>query len=372
MADEWVGVVKAVAPKYLKGAVDQTIRRRLVLAMLEKRGQIITNYMGSHETIFDVDYKEPPVESNADGATVSYERRDYLKRASMDWRGYKATDLMTLKERLESKGPTVMVDRYKRIFPKLMKAVRRKIGLEFYIDGNSAGNENRFAGTATFCGQGTCAVGDILCQPSDTYFGISTAVNQSGRWSADLTAGSGQPNATIATDWPEGEGSSDYDYWAPKLVNWSSNAWGTSSVAWEDNCERVLRRTAQWLRIAAGMDGQTLIAMLAGELHTGFKNKMSPKIGIWAPHKEADDLGFPDVLNFEGIGIHTELGIPASKGFVLNMDDVELCILNANLVDSVGPDYDPDSFAHKFAVYTFGNWKFNPRQAAELDDYAAA
>jgi hypothetical protein len=370
MSDEWTGVVKAVAPKYLKGAEDLTIRRRLVLAMLEKRGSIVTNYMGSHETNFDVDWKEPPVESTADGATVTYERRDYLKQATIDWRGYVATDLVTKKEQAMSKGDTVLVDRYNRIIPKLTKSVRNKIGLEFYIDGGAAGNENRFCGTKTFTAEGTVAAGDIIAQPDDSYFGLDTDVNQGGRWSSDLSAGSGQPNATIANDWPEGEGSSEFDFWSPKLVNWSSTAWGTSSAAWEDNCERVMRRTLQWMTLTAGADGYTMLFCLAGALHTGFKDKMSARMRVLTPHREAEDLGFPDVLNFEGAGIHTEFGIPANYGYCMNMDEIQLCILENSLINSEGPDYDPNSLSYKFAVYTFGNFKFLPKHVAELKDRA--
>ncbi len=369
MADEWVGVVTAVAPRYLRGAEDLCIRKRLTLSMIEARGNILTNYLGSHETKFDVDYKEPPVESTADGAAVTYERRDYLKQGSIDWRGYRATDLMTLKEQEMSQGDTVMVNRYERIFPKLSQAMRNQIGLEYYKDGNASGNENRFSGVETFMGQGTAVVADLIGQPDDTYFGLDTDVNQSGRWSSDLGT---YPNAAIATDWPEGEGSTDYDFWAPKLINWSSTNWGTSTNGWEDNCERVLRRTAQWMSLTTGTDGSSLMCMLSGAMHTGFKNKMSPKLGIWVPHKEAADLGFPDTLNFEGMGLRMEFGIPANTGYALNMDQVELCILSPNLFNSKGPDYDPNSFAYKFAMYTFGNFKFIPKHVAKLFNYAAA
>lgn len=359
----------------MKGAIDLTIRKRLILAMLERRGLIVTNYNGSHESRFDVDYKEPPVESYGDGGVVSYERRDYLQQAEMDWRGYVATDLMTIKERAMTSGqPTTMVNRYKRIFPKLTKGVRNKIGLEFYIDGYAAGNENRFCGVESFCGADTdydttgADVADIVADPKDTYLGLSTAVNQSGRWTSDLST---YPNANIAYDWPEGEGSPDFDYWSPKLVNWSSTTFH-SDTTWDDTCVPVLRRTLQWLRLTSGADGYTLMAVIAGHMMTDFKAAFDSKLRVIAPHKEAEDLGFPDVLNFEGLGIHTEFGIPANTGYVVNVDEMELDILTPKLINTKGPDYDPDSLAYKFAVYTFGNWRFIPKHCAKLYNYAAS
>ena len=370
MADEWIGVVKQAGPRYLKGAIDLTIRKRLILAMLEARGQIITNFLGSHETVQDLDYTEAPVEDFADGAQVTYARRDYLKQMAQDWRGYKATDLITLKEQemIKGGGPNVMVNRYKRIFPKLVKSLRNQIGLEFYIDGYAAGNENRFCGTKSFTTKGACAATDIIAQPNDTYLGVATNVNQSGTWSADLST---KPNATIATDWPEGQGSTDYDFNAPKLANWSSSNWGTSKQTWVDNCIVVMRRMIQWLSLTAGVDGISLMTMLAGHMMTDFKTALDAKTRILLPHKEAEDLGFPDTLNFEGMGVKSEFGIATNTGYALNVDEVELQILCNKLINQKGPDYDPKSAGYTFLVYTFGNFKFLPKHCGEYYNYAA-
>lgn len=378
MADEWIGITKAAAPKYLKGAIDLTIRKRLVLSMMERRGLITLNYLGSHEEKYDVDWKEPPVESYADGGIVEYARRDYLKQATIDWRGYVATDLMTLKEQEMTKGGDyVLVNRYKRILPKLTKGVRNQIGLEFYVDGGAAGNENRFCGIETFCGANTsydsvgADVADLVAQPHDSYNGLDTDLNQGGRWSSDLTT---SPNANVATDWPEGEGSSEYDYWSPKLVNVGSTSWDPdgSDASWALNAERVLRRTNQWMMQTAGMNGMTLLALVSGDWMTQFKDLMSTKQRVLTPHKESEDLGFPETLNFEGVGIKSEFGIAASRGYVFNVDELEMCILPDELIKSKGPDYDPDSMSYKFAVYTFGNFKWLPKHVAKLYTYAAS
>lgn len=369
MSDEWIGVVNAAAPKYLKGAADLTVRKRLALSMLEKRGKVTLNYRGSHETQFAVDYKEPPVESFGSNGTITYEARDYLKRGTIDWRGYVANDFMTLKEYEETRsgGEYVIVDRYKRIFPKLTKAVRNKIGLELYIDGNAAGNENRFCGLNSFCGAGTVAAGDIVAVPDDTYFGLDTDVHQAGTWTANLAT---KPNSTIAYDWPEGEGDAEFDFWSPKLINTSSTGWGTGSTSWQDNCEKVMRRAIQWLSLTAGVEGRSLLCILNGQMLTQVKDYFSARQRVLVPHKEANDLGFPDVLNFEGLALQAEYGCPANTGFIVNLDETELCILPNELIKSEGPMRDQNTLGYKFAVYTFGNFKFSPKTCAKLYPYA--
>jgi len=371
MSDAWIGTVTAAAPRYFKGAMDATIRKRLILAMLQRRGKIVMNYRGSHESKFDVDYKEPPVEQFGDGGQVTYERNDYLKQGTIDWRGYKASDEMTIKEREETRGGDyVLVDRYKRIFPKLRKAIKNQIGLEFYVDGYASGNENRFCGIESFCGAGTCVVGDMVAQPSDTYFGLSTALNQSGRWSADAVD---SPNTTVATDWPLGEGSTDYDYWSPKLANVvTTDARWSTTATWAANCKLALRDVIQWLALTAGVESTSLMAMLSGDYMSTFKASFDSSSRVWVPHKESEMLGFPTVLNFEGCGVHTEFGISTARGYVLNVDEVELCMLGKDIVSTVGPTWDPNSASWKFLAYCFGNFKFMPRHVAKLYPYAAA
>jgi hypothetical protein len=51
---------------------------------------------------------------------------------------------------------------------------------------------------------------------------------------------------------------------------------------------------------------------------------------------------------------------------------LELCILPDELIKSKGPDYDPDSMSYKFGVYTFGNFKFLPKNCAKLYTYASS
>lgn len=366
MSNEWAGVVSAVAPRYLKGAADLTIRKRLLLSMMESRGLITLN-CDSTEQKYDVEYKEPSVEAFSDGADITFQRRDYLKQATMDWRAYVTSDLMYEREKLQAKGDTVIVDRYKRIIPTLVKGARNKLGLELYIDGNASGNTTRFHGIESFMGSGTTAAGDILAQPSDTYNGFSTAVHASGRWTADLTT---KPNSTIAYDWPEGEGSPDFDYWSPKLVNTSSTGWGTGSTSWIDNCEKALRRTVNWLTNTTGADGSSLVCLMAGHMFSDFKELMSAKQRVLVPHKESEDLGFPNTLNFEGLGLKDEFGIKTNTGYVFNVDQMELCCLSDELMVPDGPNWDPKTRAWLFSVCIYGNVKWFPKFFAKLYPYA--
>lgn len=369
-SNEWSGVISTTAPKYLKDASDLTIRDRLLLSLMQKRGRI-TYGNSSYELNWQVERAQPPVESYADGGTLNFTRHDLYTRLTLDWRGYWATDMMTEKEKEMNKGVSALINRYSRIIPTLLKSIKHTFGVELYVDGYASGNENRLCGLDSFCGAGTTVVGDIIAKPDDDYAGKATDVGDAGGvWSTDLTT---SPNASIATDWPYGTGSSEYDYLSPKLVNWSSTSWGTSSNAWEDNAERAIRETINWLTLTTGEEGKPDLVLMSGAMYTSFLNLMSGRMRVVIPHKESQDLGF-DAINFDGVAIHQEYGIAANTAYALNLDEMELaCLFDGDqLFKTNGPDYDPRTLAWLFSVGFFGNMKFSPKHFAKLKNYAAS
>lgn len=374
MADEWVGVVTTTAPKYLKGAVDATFRKRLLLALLRKKGRITTG-QSSHKLYWDVKYAHPPIASYGDGGTLSFQRHNLWQQLELDWRGYKGTDLMTDKERLMNSGNEALIRRYDQIVPNLTRGLEETFATELYIDGYAAGNENRLHGIESFCGADTsydsvgADVADKIAKPLDTYGGKSTAVGAlGGSWSTSLTT---KPNANIATDWPSGFGSTEYDYLSPKLINTVSTAW-TGTNTWESTCERVLRQGKLWCTNVSGVDGTVGLTLLDQEMYGTFLNKQSTKQNIWVPHKESDDLGFPDAINFEGMAVMYEYGIPVNTGYMFNLDAMELMVLGNELFRTKGPEFNIHQDGWLFSIGFFGNMKYNPKSFAKLYPYAAS
>jgi hypothetical protein len=367
MADTWVGAVNTTAPAYLKGASDLTKRERILLAMLEQRGRMIFNENGN-ECIWTVQMREPPVEQLVEGSVINYTRHDLYKQLTTDWRGYRATDQMTDMEKEKNKGRVAIIDRYKRILPNLMKSLRHRFCAELYIDGNASGNENAIHGIESFMGAGTTVAADRLVKPDDTYGGLSTALgNEGGSWSTGLTT---KPNANVATDWPDGQGDTEYDYLSPKILNWSSSSWDGGNTDWQSNCIQVLRQAQMWLQGTGGKEGQVDLCLLARDLMYGFKNAFQPYLQIAVPHKEAHDLGFPDVLNFEGMAVKSEFDVPVGKGYFINADGVELASLKDDLFYSRGPTYDPRTDSYLFLAGAMANLRWQPKLHGKT--YAAA
>ena len=373
MADtpEWVGVVTATAIKYLKGQIRETVRNRVTLAMLESKGRIKYGQTGT-EMRWNVQYDQHPMETFADDGQLTFERHDLMRQLSINWRGYKTTDKFTEKERLMNRGDVAIVNRYADAISNLMESFRARFAPELYIDGYATGNTNRICGLESFFGSGTTVAADRLAQPSDTYANKSTSLgNEGGTWSTDLSGATNIPNAAVATDWPDGSGDTAYDYLSPKLVNWSSTSWGTNSATtWEDNCERAIGQALSWTTSTGGKEGRPDLLLLNSRMHNQFKDRQRAKQRVEVPYKAAQDLGFDDVMNFDGIGITADFDVPSNTGYLMNFDKMELLCLYDQLFYPRGPEYDIKTDSYLMHIGFFGNCRFRPRHFAKLGKFA--
>lgn len=362
---EAITVVSTTAKKYFAGAADLTIRKRLWLSLLSQYGRIVFNQDG-YDCTWDVEFSQPPVQSHGASGEYEFSEQDLYRQLTVDVRGYVATDKMDYKNSLMNKGGVAIVDRYKRIMPNLLKSLDDHFNGELYIDGYAPGNGNRLNGILSFMGDdGNTVAGDLIANPSDSYGGRSTALqSEGGTWSADGTP----PNATIGTDWPDGNGSSEYDFMSPVLANISSTSWGTGS--WVDNCGKILRRCTTWLTKNGGMDGRPMVYMLSNNLFNEYQDYQELKFRNIMPHEEARDLGFPDTLNQDGVMVKYEFDVPSGEGFGININQMELASWDDVLFGTRGPYYDIKSDAYLFKAGFFGNTRWQPKYFCRLKAYA--
>jgi hypothetical protein len=125
-----------------------------------------------------------------------------------------------------------------------------------------------------------------------------------------------------------------------------------------------------WLTHTGGKDSTPDLAMLASDLFYGFKNKQDAKLSIWVPSKRGADLGFPNVLNFEGVDVLTDHDCPAGEGHVVNLDHMTLSSLTSSLFHSKGPTYSMDTDSWKWHAGWFGNCKYSPKHFGKLAVFA--
>ena len=370
MATEWAGLINTTSKKELYDAEDRTIRGRYMLAKMKKEGRIVMDGNGRSCT-WQIEVFEKAIQSYGDGQTIDFTRTDRYRQMELDWRGYVVDDMMTKKEERMNRGVEALINRYSEVIPNLIKDMRNKFGTdELWLDGNAAGNEDRLHGIESFMATAqAAAAADKVADPGDTYGNLSTALNTfGGTWTSDLTT---SPNANAAVDWPEGKGDSSYDATSPKLINWSSNNWGTNSTSWEDNCERAIRYGRTFSAMTGGKDGSPQAVLMSGGLYNDFLNKQQSVFRNIIPHKDTDDLGFSgEYVNFEGAVLTPDFGISPNIGYGVNFQELELTSLFDRLFDVDGPDWDIKTQSHLFVVRMFGNMRFNPKGFFKLLNYA--
>lgn len=372
-SDEHVELVRASAPKYFKGESDLTFRNRMWLALMEKYGVIDYGVDTSYACVWNVVNKLPDVSTFGDSGDINFDEHSALAQLTVNVRGYKATDRLPKKQYLLNKGnKTKISNLYRMKSEHLLKAMRYNVCAEVYTDGYATNNTHRFIGLESFMGAGTVAAGDRIAMTSDTYGGLSTALgNAGGTWSDSGVAAS-QYNSTLSNDFPFGQGSSEYDYVSPLLVNWSSTAWPSTSTSFVDNCEDMLRFTILAQRHRGALEGSTapLVALFGTGLYNDFLTFYSARNHQQIPIPEAVELGFPETINFEGSWISHDYNCEVNTGYLLAPEMMELFTPQGQLFDVEGPEWSTPDQAFLYIVSLFGNLRFQPKFFAKMKNYA--
>lgn len=361
---EWTRVVNTTITEHSREVEDNTMRDHKFLAKLKAKGRITYGHSGK-----DMDWRVKMAQASLSGLddadTLSFQRVTRYKVATLPWRGYSMQDAMTEKEYLMNSGTPAIIKYYAEMGQNLLDDAQEQIHDEFFIDGNGTGNSKRFHGIESFLASaGGEAAGTLYATPSDTFAG--------------LTTGPGDYGGSWTGTWPVGTSRTpEYDYWSPKLLNWSSTAWGTSSAAFDDNCNIVLRRAATHTNASKGKKGQVDTVLMDRNLFAQFKDKQETKEQLQVMRGESSDglvaLGFRDVINFDGMDVSQEFAIPANTVYGLNFNCVELRMLGEGakqLFRVKGPTYDIQSLSWLLAIICFGNMTWNPRGFFKCFNYA--
>lgn len=358
----WIGIVHSTMPKYLKKLVDTTMRDRLLLAMVQSRGRVKLNCSGDYLQ-WPVFYSLPEMETYNDGGIVNFGNHNPNLSLAVNWRGYIVQDSISQMQNAMNSGDTAIVNLFQQKQNNIKQSIREKFCAELYGDGDASDAGMRIHGLESFLSydDSLTDAGDTIAYPNDT-FGLTsestTPQDHGGYWSAGGTS----PNHTLASDWPDGQGTSEYDCLSPKLVNWSSNAWGTSSTAWEANAWRVTDAMIDWLSYTGGKEAKPDVIVYSNDMFRGYKNAQESKTRINIPHKESQDLGFSDTLNHNGVAIDKDFDCPMNTGYAINVDKMELCSLFPQLFWYEGPDKDPHSaWSYLFATGFYGNCTWQPK-----------
>jgi hypothetical protein len=358
MAEAWARIVNTTISEYVRGEEENVMRNRKLTALLKKRGRVTFNHAGKNHD-WKVRYKRALMTGYADGDTLSFARKDRHKSAVLDWRGYSATDSVTKFEQLQNKGTAAIVSVFSQTATMLMDDMTDQFGDELYIDGNATGNSKRMHGLESALAHGALLANSPVHAPADVYAGLQCSLGHyGGAWS----------QAAGATTWPVGTGDAHYDFWSPLIVDYGNAAF-SATATWAANSIKAMRYGIAHQARNRSKKSMMDLVLLDPDLYRQFLDANEAKQQIHIRRGDGQglvSLGFEDTINFDGIEVTKEFGVPAAVGYGLAIDQLELMSLQGQLFEPMGPDMEISTKAYRFSIDFFGNLKFNPRHMVKF------
>jgi len=325
----------AQASTYLRGAVDATLRKRLLTGWLDKAGRINRNATGK-DWNWLIEYMEATAQNYTASQTLNFNNDNFNISAVVTPEFWYVTSGQDITERIMNSGPATILDNYKRRLPKLARAMSTYLAKSLYADSTVAAGANRPIGLGTFAkknGSIATANTDRIAPPiaGTTYAGLDLSLgSQGGSWSTNVASGL-RMNAALGNDWPDGQGdpSNRYDATSPRLYNEYTNRWtdltsGAAAGNWRTNCIPMLSRANTDLRMNSLESMMPNIHVSGSERYQNIKDKMRESFRDIMNHQASTDLGYHNVISFEDAAIDVDHECPANITFSICAGTMEL------------------------------------------------
>lgn len=335
---------------YIYGAVDATMRKRKVLAVMKKLGKVTYNNGGEPFAEWDIEYNEGELLPYT--GTHTFSPIDRWKRAFLDRGGYATTDVIHYHETLTNQGKAALVKVFNKMGNRLKSDVTKQFPARLLrADGNAPGSELEISGLETFFSisgeeaSTQCPVG----VNNDNYANLDTAGEAyGGAWEED-----GDGNSI----WPLGTGPVVADFHRPLVVLYDSTKFSSGDPSWKNNCEEALNFGIHHSRRNANSDGELTMVLTWRDGLRIFKDVQRSKQRINVmQNTPLYDVGFRDQWNFDGIDVTDDFDVPNEVAYGLPVGCMELMSARDQLF-MVRDDMDLASDSYRFVCDFHGQLK---------------
>jgi len=381
MADVSSFVSTATIAEYEKGYQDLTTRSRLFAAMLKKRGGISYNHSGT-EMKWQAMISLARAQGFGKGTSLEYGSTNPNIQFTERWGGmYTAESFDIWDQQMNKNSESQLIDLWQQKANIVMEGMKQ----DFWQEAFNAGTDDILPiGLESFMTHTACAAADRIARPNDTYAGKSTVLaSQGGTWSttSDIAV---KPCAAQLTDYPDGRGRPEYDATSPLLLNIVGSTFGGTTI--QANIYRAIDQAKTWMTKNGDKEYAADLCLLSSDYWQSFRQSQEAKTHILLPHKEANDLGFPDALNMDGLAIKgTDFDMPPATGYILNMKCIELCCMLDVLFKLIAgksggstleaflksAGFDMDTMSTAIVSLFMGNYKYRPKFTCKLGDFTS-
>lgn len=262
------------------------------------------------------------------------------KVCQLPYRTYDMGEHVTKFERLATQGQAGYFGPILKIVKDLSADFMRDYRPKFYADGNATGDED-IHGLESWFGVNGCVTNSVFGDPSDNYAGLSTALGVTGSWTPETGNG-----------WPTGGGDVEYCSFSPFVVDFNNPDLGGTVADWEHQWQTALATCMTYMLVLQSVQPQT--CLMAPSLLNEAKRSLQPSQRFTTTaDSNLTRLGFK-TLEYDGVEIATEYGIPDRSAYLVSWDQLELRVMGSQLIE-MEEDYDIRTGQRLYKLDTYQN-----------------
>jgi len=359
-ATAWERTVTTTLPQHLRDVEKAVLRNYQIGALIQSQGRVLYNQAGEGLD-WEVQYKLHKMSGDLGEGPRQIQRTPQWKKAKLDYRGYNVTDAMSRREFLSNRGDVAIVKIYDGMIDRLKESLSQLTGPQYYVDGYAVGNETNWHGLLSMFGysgsvdvtagatlntQRAANAADRLAWANGAYAGITQS----------LGAYTGSNSGT--DQWPNGTADAQYDFWTPLIVNYNSTAFTPATHTWNVQGVEVLRYALTHSSRNAGQDKQVTNVLMSRDMWLPFLAvyEAIQRIPV-SQDLPLRNLGFKDVIMFDGREVSSEIACPVGNAFGINPSNIELRCMTDQLFTPEMMPYNPLTQEYPFIVSHLGNLK---------------
>lgn len=365
-------IVHSTIADYIRKEQSNVMRKRVLLAMLEKRGRISYNRSGLNLN-WKVEFDRQPLQPYTEGGLISFAGSDRYRTFTSDWVQYVLSDSITKKQTLMNRGAEAIIKLASDIGKKLLNDGRDKLSEELYIDGAASANANRLDGLLTpfQIGNGADALSGAATNGDDTqYSKYVVALQASSNYGGVSMNLGGVAGDWESLNWPLGRGDESFDFNHPLAINIETGEWtGSTTVSSTAGLAKALR--FGYFASARNGEKQDFALLSWGLLRKFLESQESKQRTQTLKGNDSDltKLGF-EAVSYDGVELTWEYGMPSSSltggteseiGFGINLNSFEICSMQDKLFAS-DKDSEITVKSDLFLVDFYGATKNDPRK----------
>lgn len=323
-------ITTSVLEAFTNKRVEPIFRKSVLMGALKSHGRISTNHAGKTACTWYPRFRRRTIEpGDGNPVSISFPETNVRRKAELLWRNYNLGASTTKFTRLVSSGNSgagaKLFNVVEELAAQLTDDFMEDFRLKLYLDGNLAGQTRDLMGLESIYSVNGLVTNSAVGDPNDSYAGHSTALGVTGEW----TPGAGE-------GFPIGQGDTEYHWWSPMVVDYRYSGFGGTTNAWDDQWQQACNYLITYLGLLQQKDVDLLL--LHPELLRKAKDSM---IGIQTfevtQNSSLTKLGHK-TLQYNGIEMATEYGVPSDVGYALNFEQMELRSLQNGLLGTMNDE----------------------------------